>query len=156
MKVSTLMLLCSLALFVPAFLLWRKHRELRADAQAFVRSARPASARVVALNWVAPSAGIPDSSTQDRAFPVVEFELPDGQTVRAQTRTGRYPKPASVGDTVRVLYDPTQPTRVDLASQAPRTFLHTVYALLSFGFASGGVLGVLMWWLLFRVMGIPA
>ena len=90
------------------------------------------------------------------AFPVVEFELPDGQTVRAQTRTGRYPKPASVGDTVRVLYDPTQPSRVDLASQAPRTFLHTVYALLSFSFASGGVLGVLMWWLLFRVMGIPA
>ena len=153
MKVSTLMLLASLGMFVPSALMWRMARRVSADASRFLNTALPATGTVVRLEWRVTRTG---ADTRTDAYPEVAFTLPDGQKVQAIARTGRFPRPAEEGDVVEILYDPSDPQQIDLASQAPRSVMTMGYRFLAVSFAVMGLGGLILWWLLFRLWGIPA
>ena len=153
MKLSTIMLLASLAMFVPAGLMWRMARIVSRDTDRFMQTARQATGTVLSLDWRSSRVG---TERALHAYPEIAFTLPDGQRVQATARTGNLQRPAKVGDTVQVLYNPADPSEMDLATQAPRTLMQCGYRTLAVGFALFGVLDQGLWWLLFRLMGILA
>ena len=153
MKISTLMPLISLALFVASFGLWRTARRVRQETDRFMNVVRPATGTVVSLQWRTSRKG---DDVATHAYPEVDFTLPDGQRVRAVTRTGNLHRPAKEGDTVSILYNPGNPQEIDLASQAPRSIMNAGYRFLAVSFALMGVCVLGMWWVLFKLWGIPA
>jgi hypothetical protein len=109
-------------------LFWAAHR-VRGDD----RFSRTAGATVVALRW----RGHPAD-----AFPVVRFQLPDGQPVEAQSTWGSRPARLNEGDRVEILYDPRDPTRIRLPGEAAAgAFLTVALVLSGAGFT---VLGALL------------
>ena len=153
MKVSTLKLLVSCGLFIPAVLTWRMARRVARDTERFLTTAQPATGTVVRLDWRVSRVG---DATAPHAYPEVAFTLPNGERVQATTRTGNRQRPAKEGDTVQILYNPANPQQIDLASQAPRTLMHAGYRFLAVTFALMGLCGLTLWWVLFRWWGVPA
>ena len=154
MKISTLMLLVSCSMFIAAALCWRMARRVTRDAERFLKTAQPATGTVVRLEWRVRRDG---AEMTDHIYPEIAFTLPNGQRVQATSRTGNRPLPAKkVGDTVDILYNPQNPQQIDLVSQAPRTLMRRGYGFLAVGFGLMGVLGLALWWLLFRWWGVPA
>jgi hypothetical protein len=78
------------------------------------RGARTAG-RVVALQRERDP--VPDAATgvsNSNYYPVLEFRTAGGEQVQAVARSGGNPAPARVGDDVRVLYDPANPSVADI------------------------------------------
>ena len=147
------MLLVSLAMFVPAALMWRMARLVTRDTDRFMQIAQRATGTVVSLEWRSSPSG---AESKLYAHPQVAFSLPHGQQVHAIARTGTFPRPAKVGDVVDILDNPRNPQDMDLARQAPRTLMRFGYRYLAITFALFGICGLGLWWLLFRWWGIPA
>ena len=55
-----------------------------------------------------------DGSISHSYSPVLEFRTAGGEQVQAVARSGGNPAPARVGDDVRVLYDPADPSVADI------------------------------------------
>lgn len=153
MSASVLVLLACLAVLGAGLLALVRARALSRSRTAFLAVAVAADARVVDLDWQA-TGQLLETGT-NRAFPVVEFRLPQGGTVRARTRTGAFPAPAAAGEVVRVLYDPRDPDQVDLAPLAQQRSASTIMTVLGVAFLGFSLVGLLVWWFLFRVVGIP-
>lgn len=153
MKISTIMLLVSLGLLIPAGMLWRMAGLVTRDIQRFMGQARPASGIVVSLQWRASRSGY---ESRLHCYPEIAFSLPDGQRIQTTTRTGNLQRPAKEGATVQILYNPSNPQEIDLASQAPRTLMKAGYRALALAFTMFSLGGLGLWWLLFRWWGIPA
>ena len=106
---------------------------IRRGERRFARHARQTTGTVSGAHWrggIAPS-----------AFPVVRFELPDGRTIEAQSSYGgRTAVPE--GATVTVLYDPADPTRIELeGGRATGTFLAVILGFIGAGFFCLGAFG---------------
>jgi len=69
--------------------------------------------RVVALQRD-PDSVDPDGIIIRSYSPVLEFRTAGGEQVQAVARSGGNPAPARVGDDVRVLYDPADPSVADI------------------------------------------
>ena len=69
--------------------------------------------RVVALQRD-PDTVDPDGASVSSYSPVLEFRTAGGEQVQAVARSGGNPAPARVGDDVRVLYDPADPSVADI------------------------------------------
>jgi len=87
-------------------------RIIRRRRAAFAADAATTSAEVVDNVWQDVS---PASDVSLSAFPVLRYRLPDGTTIEQQSFEGASPPVARKGDTVDVLYDPANPTRVRIA-----------------------------------------
>lgn len=81
----------------------------------------------------------PGHSTRSYA-PVFTFALPDGQEVRVESSSGSNPPCCSVGATVRVLYDPSQPQRAHIAGFAESWFLPMLLGGIGTMFGLAGLL----------------
>ena len=152
-KLSTVMLLVSLAMWVPAALMWRMARIVARDTDRFLQTARPATGTVLDVQWKSSRSG---SEAVLHAYPQISFTLPDGQTIQAVTRTGTMHRKCKPGDTVHILYNPANPQQIDLASQASRSLMQFGYRTLAWWFALMAIGGLGLWWVMFRWMGIPA
>src|SRR3954454_9856438 len=87
--------------------------------------------------------------TPPRVFPVVPFSLPAGRTAEAQSRYGSQPPPAREGETVTVLYDPADPTRMQLDHSAGAgRFYSALLVFMGAGLAGLGVLVAIVFSLL--------
>src|SRR3954447_13614491 len=82
-------------------------------------------------------------------FPVVRFSLPDRRTVEAESRYGAQPPPAREGETVSVLYDPADPTRMQLDhAEGAGRFYSALLVFLGAGLAGLGLLVAVVFYLL--------
>jgi hypothetical protein len=124
----------------------------RAAAQAkdFRRRALTTRASVVELRerWIHHQEG-PSSIIY---VPVVRFVLPDGRQVESATMHGRRPAPARVGDVVEVMFDPAEPTRVDLVHGSGAGVVSCVWIALGVGFVLMGSLFAGLWLVGTRVL----
>lgn len=97
-----------------------------------------------------------EPTSQPWYMPVVEFALPDGRVVQAESLTGGRPAPAKVGAVVPIYVDPDDPLRVmvdkGMAGPGKTGTGFTVLGALAMTFA---FVGVGLWYLLVQVMGIP-
>ena len=131
-------------------------RKMSLFYREFDRIAERAEGVVVEINWLSSEAERRSHEIhRGTAYPVVEFSLPNGQIIRAQTHTGRSPAPAKVGQHVTVLYDPNQPKHVELLKNSGRDMMAPMYYVLAGFFALAAVMVVLMWFLLKVVMRVP-
>lgn len=78
----------------------------------FRRRSRRAKAVVVGLDRSVGGHG--GSMPQYRYHPILEFTTPEGRGVRARTNVGSDPPPAREGQRVTAVYDPNDPTRVEI------------------------------------------
>lgn len=89
-------------------------------------------------------------------MPVVEFALPDGRVVRAESLTGGRPAPAKVGEMVPLFYDPADPRRImvnkGLARPGTANTMLTVVGAVALAIS---LMGVGLWILLVPVLGVP-
>ena len=152
-KLSTVMLLVSLAMWVPAALMWRMARIVARDTDHFLQTAQPATGTVLDLHWRTSPSG---TEAVMHVYPEIAFTLSNGQTIQATTRTGTTRRLCKPGDVVQILYNPSNPQQIDLASQAPRSLMQFGYRTLAIGFAMMAMCGLGLWWVMFRWMGIPA
>lgn len=134
----------------------RHGRMVSSAVAAFDRTALAAPGRVVDVETeeavhLRSETGVP----QDVYFPVVEYVLPEGRMLRSRTMNGSRPAPAKVGDDVTVLYDPDDPTRVELGGRRMRHWYGTIYSVLAFGFFAMALLAVGVWVLLKVVLDVP-
>ena len=134
----------------------RHGRNVSAAVEAFDRIALPAPGCVVDLETEhlvhrRGDSGVP----QDVYFPVVEYVLPDGRMLRSRTMNGSRPAPAKVGDEVTVMYDPADPTRVELGGRRMRHWYGTIYSVLAFGFFAMALLTLGVWFLLKVILDVP-
>jgi len=81
---------------------------LLARTRAFVRRAATAQGRYVGAAW-GDSASDLDVTPQRTAYPLVEFQTADGQTIRFEARTGTPWAGRKSGRPVEVIYDPQNP-----------------------------------------------
>ena len=88
-------------------------RRSAASGAYFLRTA--ASARADVVDVRERYARRARSEAMPTYFPVVAFALPDGRMVESEVMVGARPKPARVGASVEVRYDPADPRRVVLA-----------------------------------------
>jgi len=121
----------------------------------FGRSAASARGTIVGFNATDPSmprmAGSPVRVSTLPGFgasfvyrPTVEFNTPDGTSVRATSSIGTNPKSGKVGDSVTVLYDPRDPQHVRVASVAGRgTCLAVAFMLIGGAVAGLGIVVLL-------------
>ncbi len=73
--------------------------------------------------------------------PTVEFTTADGAQVTATSPFGTNPRPGHVGDTVSVLYDPSDPQRVRVENQSRwASCMEIAFMLLGGGLAVLGIL----------------
>src|SRR4051794_18489947 len=106
----------------------------------FARDARRATGTVTGLRRIG------GGEARDDLFPIVRFELPDGRTVEAQSRYGSRPAPAEEGDSVTILYDPADPSRIELpGAKGTGVLLNALLGvvgggLLIFGLVFGAIL----------------
>jgi hypothetical protein len=119
-------------------LIWAAVSIRRGDRR-FARRARQATGTVIGARWRGGG-----GQTAPNAFPVVRFSLPDGRTIEAQSSYGRRTA-VPEGATVSVLYDPADPTRIELeGSRATGTFLAVLLGLIGAGFLGLGAVGTLI------------
>jgi hypothetical protein len=119
-------------------LIWVAIRTRRSDRR-FERHARQATATVVGARWRGGG-----GETAPHAFPVVRFTLPDGRAIEAQSSYGARTELPD-GATVTVLYDPAEPTRIELEGSRPAgTFLAVVLGVIGAGFFCFGTFGTLV------------
>ncbi|MDA0183189.1 DUF3592 domain-containing protein [Solirubrobacter phytolaccae] len=85
---------------VAALLEWRKERHLRAVGER-------TDGVVTRLRW-----------SGSRAYPVIQFQTPDGRVLEVEGQLGSSPPMYRDGAAVRVLYDPKNPehARIDRAA----------------------------------------
>jgi Protein of unknown function (DUF3592) len=97
---------------------------IAASGARFRRRAEQAQGTVTEVRAVAspgdPSTGPLSGTTGPHYRPVVTFPMPDGREVEAESRFAGNPAPARVGDTVRVFYDPKDPTRIQIDTAVGR------------------------------------
>jgi Protein of unknown function (DUF3592) len=119
-------------------LVWAAFSIRRGDRR-FARHARQTTGTVIGARWRGGG-----GETAPSAFPVVRFELPDGRTIEAQSSYGgRTAVPE--GATVTVLYDPAEPTRIELeGGRATGTFLAVILGFIGAGFFCLGAFGTLV------------
>jgi Protein of unknown function (DUF3592) len=119
-------------------LVWAAFAMRRGDRR-FDRHARPATGTVIGARWRGGG-----GETAPSAFPVVRFTLPDGRTVEAQSSYGgRTAVPE--GATVTILYDPADPSRIELeGSRASGTVLAVLLGFIGAGFFCLGAFGTLV------------
>ena len=72
-------------------------------------------------------------------FPVLRFATADGRHVDTEAMYGQSPRPARVGDTVAVLYDPEDPTRAALEGKLGGGFLGVMFVVMGSMFALLGL-----------------
>ena len=77
-------------------------------------------------------------------FPVVEFRLPSGKTMRFESKVGSYPRHPKKGDAVPVLYDPDRPRDAEIDSPSAKWFLPGGLAFLGI---IALILGGMFWYL---------
>ena len=146
----------SIIVLAAAALMFYQGRKMGRFYREFDRIAARAEGVVVEINWLSSEAERRTHQIhRGTAFPVVEFSLPSGQIIRAQTHTGRNPAPAKVGEQVTVLYDPNQPEHIELLHNSGRTMMAPLYYVLAIGFVVFACLVIVVWFLLKVVMGIP-
>lgn len=131
-------------------------RRGRAGHQEFVRSGVQTRARVLELRsreWLHHGHTVAD---QQVWHPYVEFALPDGTPIRAESMTGARPAPARVGDLVPVVYDPTSPERVMVVQGLARPGLAGgMTVVVGFGMVGVGLAVFGFWALLKLVLKVP-
>ena len=146
----------SIIVLAAAALMFYQGRKMSRFYREFDRIAARAEGMVVEINWLSSEAERRTHQIhRGTAFPVVEFSLPSGQIIRAQTHTGRSPAPAKVGEQVTVLYDPNQPEHFELLHNSGRNMMAPLYYVLAIGFVVFACLVIVVWFLLKVVMGIP-
>ena len=146
----------SIIVLAAAALMFYQGRKMGRFYREFDRIAARAEGVVVEINWLSSEAERRTHQIhRGTAFPVVEFSLPSGQIIRAQTHTGRNPAPAKVGEQVTGLYDPNQPEHIELLHNSGRTMMAPLYYVLAIGFVVFACLVIVVWFLLKVVMGIP-
>lgn len=146
----------SAILLVGAALMFYQGRKMSLFYREFDRIAERAEGVVVEINWLSSEAERRSHEIhRGTAYPVVEFSLPNGQIIRAQTHTGRSPAPAKVGQHVTVLYDPNRPEHLELLKNSGRAMMAPLYYMLAVGFVGFACLVIVFWFLLKVVMGIP-
>ena len=146
----------SVVLLAGAALMFHQGRKMSRFYREFDRIAVRAKGVVVEINWLSSEAERRSHHIhRGTAYPVVEFSLPSGQIIRAQTHTGRSPAPAKVGQLVTVLYDPNRPEHLELLKNSGRDMMAPLYYMLAIGFVSFACLVIVFWFLLKVVMGIP-
>jgi hypothetical protein len=119
-------------------LIWAAVSIRRGDRR-FARNARQATGTVVGARWRGGG-----GETAPSAFPVVRFTLPDGRTIEAQSSYGAR-RAVPEGATVTLLYDPAEPTRVELeGSSSSGTFLAVILGFIGAGFFCLGSFGTLL------------
>ena len=97
-------------LVVGAGLTWAGIQAL-GRARGFERVAWRAPAVVTEVRW-----RWREGRSQQYAYPVLRFALPDGRVVHTESDVGSSPSPVRTGDQVTVLYDPADPTMARVAS----------------------------------------
>ena len=146
----------SIILLAAAALMFYQGRKMSRFYREFDRIAVRAEGVVVEINWLSSEAERRSHHIhRGTAYPVVEFSLPSGQIIRAQTHTGRSPAPAKVGEQVTVLYDPNQPEYLELLKNSGRDMMAPLYYVLAIGFVGFACFAIVLWFLLKVVMGIP-
>ncbi len=122
-----------LLMAIGAGLIWLARR-LRPGGDRF----SPATATVVALR----RRGEPPDW-----FPVMQFRLPDGHAVEAQSTWGSRPPRYREGDRVEILYDPRDPSHIRLPGEAAAgAFLMIALVVAGIGFLGlGALLGVALY-----------
>ena len=146
----------SVVLLAGAALMFHQGRKMSRFYREFDRIAERAEGVVVEINWLSTDAERRSHEIhRGTAYPVVEFSLPNGQIIRAQSHTGRSPAPAKVGQLVTVLYDPNRPEHLELLKNSGRDMMAPLYYMLAIGFVSFACLVIVFWFLLKVVMGIP-
>ncbi len=86
-------------------------RGWRADRR-FQRVAAEADAEITDVRWETRG---PVGDSSHVAFAVLRFALPDGRVVETAADSGGNWRPGKVGERVRILYDPGNPTRARMA-----------------------------------------
>lgn len=150
MLISLVMLLGSIATLAFAWLLWRVGRVAAQDVQRFLATARPATGTVIGLHWRSHSR-IARPTFRMNCYPEIAFTLPSGQSIQGTTRLGSRQRPATIGATVDILYNPQYPQEMELASRAPFRLSVWVFRILSLFFGLAGLWVLVLWFLLFVI-----
>jgi hypothetical protein len=132
-----LFLIPAVFLVVGAALIVAAARMRRGDRR-FGSVAERATGTVTGVRW--------RGGNTPSAFPIVRFTLPDGRAIEAQSGYGARTAPRE-GSVVDVLYDPDDPTRIELAgARATGTFLAVVLGFMGAGFLGlGAVLALIFY-----------
>ena len=88
---------------------------LLARTRAFVRRAATAQGRYAGAEWEGTAAD-PNVTPRHTAYPLVEFQTADGQTIRFEARTGTPWAGQKSGRPVEVIYDPQDPQHAVVSS----------------------------------------
>lgn len=151
------MLGAALLLLAGGVFFLRNGRRFSHRHAAFVRTGLLADARVVDIarrvEDLTPTA---DSGTV-YYYPVVEFTAPDGRPVTARTMYGVASRPpARKGQTVRVRFDPADPSRVALTTpMGGGGAIGVIQMILGAFLAAFGVFLLLLWALLKFALNVP-
>lgn len=150
------LLAAALAVAVGVFVIVQGRRG-RDSAQDFVRTGIHTQARVLELRDHEWDLGRRDSVTDQRAwFPYVEFNLPDGQSMRAESMTGARPAPAQVDELVSVVCDPGSPERLMVMQGLAKPGLAGRFSVVLGCFMVGFGIAVLGFWALLKlVLKVP-
>jgi hypothetical protein len=157
---SWLSLAATLGCLAAGVLLIRRGRRVTSGHQAFLRRAVHTTATVVDVVERA-GANQPNVIRGSEDYlpiyhPVVDFRLPDGRQVTAETLWGARPAPARRGQTVKIAYDPSDPERVTLTSgMATGGCAGTLFVLLGVFFILFGLLWAGLWALLKLALDAP-
>jgi hypothetical protein len=84
-------------------------------------------------------------------YPEIAFTLPNGQSIQGTTRLGSKQRPAKIGSTVDILYNPKDPQEMELAARASFRLSVWVFRILSLSFGLAGLWVLVLWCLLFVV-----
>ncbi|RMB58965.1 DUF3592 domain-containing protein [Tessaracoccus antarcticus] len=150
-------LLAVVASVATGSLVLARGRRSRDSAQDFVRTGIHTQARVLELRdheWDLARRG---SLTDQRAwFPYVEFNLPDGRSIRGESMTGARPAPARVGELVSVVYDPASPERLMVMQGLAKPGIAGAFSgVLGFFMVGFGIVIFGFWVLLKLVLKVP-
>lgn len=120
---------------------WRRHVQAREQRERWVR----AGAVVV---------GYKVAGARRVHYPILQFTLPDGQTVEAQAQAGANLRTHAEGEVVALYYDPSQPHQVRLEHWL-QDAVPTIHGFLGAIAAGVGCVTLLMG-LLLVVLGLRA
>jgi len=87
------------------------------ETYVFLRTATRSMGKVIAI--------IEDDN--DSSYPVVKFQLPDGEPMRFAGQVGSTPPAYQVGQSVEVLYNPEQPRSARIRSFLELWFVATLF-----------------------------
>lgn len=125
-------------------------------ARRIRRSWTRSHGRVVAMQTHQRAGWTQNDDNQPWYHPVVEYTLPDGSPIRAESATGAKPAPAKVGDDIALYYDPAAPEEMMVdAGLASPGMTGTGFVVIGVGMVVVGALAVGMWALIVLVFKIP-